>query len=136
MASVLVAQPWLGALLLLITLQAPLASAFSSSDSCVMTMGYRTSERLPFIGDESNNTGFYHELYQAAANKIGCKLNVVRAPKLRILRDLKLGNIDFYPALISPKSGLNTRILSPMDFHNVRLALAVLAPPIFAPLNS
>ncbi|MGW7675072.1 substrate-binding periplasmic protein [Shewanella sp. S23-S33] len=99
MASVLVAQPWLGALLLLITLQAPLASAFSSSDSCVMTMGYRTSERLPFIGDESNNTGFYHELYQAAANKIGCKLNVVRAPKLRILRDLKLGNIDFYPGL-------------------------------------
>lgn len=99
MKSTLVAQPWLGALLLLMTLQAPLANAFSSSDACVITMGYRTSERLPFIGDEPNNTGFYHDLYQAAADKIGCKLNVVRAPKLRILRDLKLGNIDFYPGL-------------------------------------
>lgn len=99
MKSTLVAQPWLGALLLLMTLQVPLANAFSSSDSCVITMGYRTSERLPFIGDEPNNTGFYHDLYQAAADKIGCKLNVVRAPKLRILRDLKLGNIDFYPGL-------------------------------------
>jgi len=83
----------------MMTLQAPLANAFSSSDACVITMGYRTSERLPFIGDEPNNTGFYHDLYQAAADKIGCKLNVVRAPKLRILRDLKLGNIDFYPGL-------------------------------------
>ena len=99
MKSTLVAQPWLGALLLLMTLQAPLANAFSSSDACVITMGYRTSERLPFIGGEPNNTGFYHDLYQAAADKIGCKLNVVRAPKLRILRDLKLGNIDFYPGL-------------------------------------
>ncbi|MDT3319840.1 transporter substrate-binding domain-containing protein [Shewanella sp. SP1S2-4] len=99
MKSTLVAQPWLGALLLLMTLQTPLANAFSSSDACVITMGYRTSERLPFIGDEHNNTGFYHDLYQAAADKIGCKLNIVRAPKLRILRDLKLGNIDFYPGL-------------------------------------
>ncbi|AUD58966.1 amino acid ABC transporter [Shewanella sp. Pdp11] len=99
MKSTLVAQPWLGALLLLMTLQAPLANAFSSSDACVITMGYRTSERLPFIGDEPNNTGFYHDLYQAAADKVGCKLNIVRAPKLRILRDLKLGNIDFYPGL-------------------------------------
>lgn len=62
-------------------------------------MGYRTSERRPFIEQEPSNQGFYRDIYQAAAEKIGCKLRVVRAPKLRILRDLKLGNVDFYPGL-------------------------------------
>ncbi len=89
----------LTAFCLFIALQPILSYAFSSAESCVLTMGYRTSERLPFIEGEPSNNGLYQDIYQAAAEKIGCKLNIVRAPKLRILRDIKLGNIDFYPGL-------------------------------------
>ncbi|MBT1443982.1 transporter substrate-binding domain-containing protein [Shewanella sp. JM162201] len=67
--------------------------------SCVLTMGYRTSERLPYINAEPNNTGVFVELYRSAAKRIGCELEVVRAPKNRIIRDLMHGNIDFYPSL-------------------------------------
>jgi len=91
-------RPLLCLVVLLLSLSPSLAQAFSSSE-CIITMGYRTSERLPFIQHEPNNQGFYRDIYQAAAEKIGCKLRVIRAPKLRILRDLKLGNVDFYPGL-------------------------------------
>lgn len=91
-------QPLLSLVLLLLSFFPSLAQAFSSSE-CIITMGYRTSERLPFIEHDPNNQGFYHDIYQAAAERIGCKLRITRAPKMRILRDLKLGNIDFYPGL-------------------------------------
>ncbi|MBW0280076.1 transporter substrate-binding domain-containing protein [Shewanella xiamenensis] len=91
-------RPLLSLVFLLLSLFPSLAQAFSSSE-CIITMGYRTSERLPFIEHEPNNQGFYRDIYQAAAERIGCKLRITRAPKMRILRDLKLGNIDFYPGL-------------------------------------
>lgn len=91
-------RPLLSLFCLFVILSPSLAQAFSSSE-CIITMGYRTSERRPFIEQEPSNQGFYRDIYQAAAEKIGCKLRVVRAPKLRILRDLKLGNVDFYPGL-------------------------------------
>ena len=72
-------------------------------------MGYRTSERRPFIEQEPNNQGFYYDIYQVAAERVGCKLRVIRAPKLRILRDLKLGNIDFYPGLHFKQSKKESR---------------------------
>lgn len=75
------------------------AHALTTTDPCVLTMGYRTSERLPFIEQEPSNQGFYQDLYQSAVAKIGCQLNIIRAPKLRVLRELALGNIDFYPGL-------------------------------------
>ena len=91
-------RPLLSLLCLLLIQSPSLAQAFSSSE-CVISMGYRTSERRPFIEQEPNNQGFYYDIYQVAAERVGCKLRVIRAPKLRILRDLKLGNIDFYPGL-------------------------------------
>lgn len=91
-------RPLLSLVFLLLSFFPSLAQAFSSSE-CIITMGYRTSERLPFIEHDPNNQGFYHDIYQAAAERIGCKLRITRAPKMRILRDLKLGNIDFYPGL-------------------------------------
>ncbi len=66
---------------------------------CELTMGYRTSERKPFIHQAPDNSGFYFDLYQRAAKRIGCKLNVLRAPKKRILRELAFGRVDFYPGL-------------------------------------
>ncbi|GGI87705.1 substrate-binding periplasmic protein [Shewanella gelidii] len=79
-----------------------LPSAFAKQ--CVLTMGYRTSERLPYIQKAPSNDGFYFDLYDKAAKRIGCRLEILRAPKKRILRELEFGRIDFYPNLnYSPK---------------------------------
>lgn len=67
--------------------------------SCEITMGYRISERLPFINRAPDSSGVYLSLYQQAANEIGCTLSVVRAPKKRILKMLDDGSIDFYPGM-------------------------------------
>ncbi|WP_139151846.1 amino acid ABC transporter [Shewanella colwelliana] len=75
----------------------------SSVYGCEITMGYRTSERQPYIQAAPNNEGLYQALYSAAAQRIGCKLSIVRQPKHRILRQIMLGTVDFYPGL-----GFNT----------------------------
>ncbi|QBG35617.1 transporter substrate-binding domain-containing protein [Litorilituus sediminis] len=72
--------------------------------ACEFTMGYRTSERLPFINKAPDNQGLYHGLFQLAANSIGCKLKTVRAPKKRILKMLAQGDVDFYPGLGKTKA--------------------------------
>ncbi|MCG9747199.1 MULTISPECIES: amino acid ABC transporter [Shewanella] len=68
-----------------------------NSNACELIMGYRTSERLPYIHAEPDNQGLYLALYQLASERIGCSLKVYRAPKKRILRALRLGKVDFYP---------------------------------------
>ena len=67
------------------------------SSACDLIMGYRTSERQPLIAKAPDNSGLYQELYSQAASKIGCKIEVLRLPKKRILRLLRQGAIDFYP---------------------------------------
>ncbi|MDO6447076.1 transporter substrate-binding domain-containing protein [Colwellia sp. 1_MG-2023] len=62
-------------------------------------MGYRTSERLPFIAEAPSHEGLYYALYSKALANIGCQLKVIRAPKKRVLHMLKSGEIDFYPGL-------------------------------------
>jgi len=76
-----------------------LALASLSAHGCELVMGYRTSERLPYIHEAPDNSGFYLELYQIAAQRLGCQLKVVREPKNRILHGLTKGDIDFYPGL-------------------------------------
>ncbi|GAA0820512.1 transporter substrate-binding domain-containing protein [Colwellia asteriadis] len=68
------------------------------AQACVLTMGYRTSARLPNIQAE-NNSGLYYDLYHKAATDIGCQLKVIRLPKKRVLRAIENGSIDFYPGL-------------------------------------
>jgi len=68
-------------------------------DACVLKMGYRTNEKLPFIEAAPNNAGIYLELYTKAAQGIGCRLSIIRQPKKRILQKLYSGQIDFYPGL-------------------------------------
>lgn len=70
-----------------------------SAIACEITMGYRTSERLPLISKSPDNEGLYLALYSKALSDIGCKLEVIRAPKKRILHMLEEGEIDFYPGL-------------------------------------
>lgn len=69
------------------------------SQACELTMGYRTNARAPLIAEAPDNQGLYLDLYSAAAQQIGCSLSIMRAPKKRILRGLREGSIDFYPAL-------------------------------------
>ncbi len=69
----------------------------SSLSACTLSMGYRMNGRAPLIGVAPDNSGLYIELYQKAANRIGCNLVVVRLPKKRILNDMEKGKIDFYP---------------------------------------
>ncbi len=66
--------------------------------SCTLTMGYRTNERLPLIAESPDNSGLYLDFYSLAAERIGCKLKIIRGPKNRILKLLEAGDIDFYPA--------------------------------------
>jgi len=74
-------------------------SFFNSLNAQTLTMGYRTSERLPLIGNAPNNSGLYFDLYSAAAKKINVELKIIRLPKKRILNKIKDGLIDFYPGL-------------------------------------
>lgn len=69
----------------------------STAMSCTLTMGYRSSERLPVINKQPDNSGVYFDLFSTATKKLGCDFKVVRAPKKRILREIKSGKIDFYP---------------------------------------
>ncbi|MDK2688370.1 amino acid ABC transporter, partial [Vibrio vulnificus] len=60
-------------------------------------MGYRTTAKMPYIHAEPSDDGFYFELYDEAAKRIGVTLKVVRLPKVRVLHALEAREIDFYP---------------------------------------
>ncbi|MCE2571319.1 substrate-binding periplasmic protein [Motilimonas eburnea] len=70
-----------------------------SAWACELIMGYRTTQRPPFIAGAPDNTGLYKELYETAAAKMGCQLTIIRSSKSRILAKLESGDIDFYPGL-------------------------------------
>lgn len=70
---------------------------FTSAQACEITMGYRTSERLPLIAQAPDNSGLYLDLYTQASQRIGCKLSIKRMPKKRVLLAMQTGDIDFYP---------------------------------------
>lgn len=58
-------------------------------------MGYKSKDKEPYI--LKDNSGLCADLYKKAANDIGCKLEIKREPKKRVLANIKRGNIDFYP---------------------------------------
>jgi len=64
-------------------------------DTCTITMGYKVKIKEPFI--LKDGSGLYKDLYSKAADMIGCKLNIIREPKKRIIAKIKSGTIDFYP---------------------------------------
>ncbi|MBW1784238.1 MAG: transporter substrate-binding domain-containing protein [Deltaproteobacteria bacterium] len=68
-----------------------------AEESVVITMGYRTNERAPLIGEAPDSEGLYYHLYSEAAKRIGCTIQVVRKPKKEILNDIRDGVVDFYP---------------------------------------
>ncbi len=72
-----------------------LTTVFANINICTITMGYKVKVKEPFI--LKDGSGLYKDLYGKAAEMIGCKLNIVREPKKRIIAKIKSGAIDFYP---------------------------------------
>ncbi len=73
------------------------SSSVLPSESIVITMGYKTTQKAPYINQAPDNNGLYYELYSEAAKRIGAELKIVRMPKARILSGIEEGSIDFYP---------------------------------------
>ncbi|ABM01492.1 ABC transporter substrate-binding protein [Shewanella amazonensis] len=63
----------------------------------VLTMGYRTTEKQPFIAEAPDNRGLFEDMYLEAARRIGVSLQIVRLPKVRVIKGLMDGSVDFYP---------------------------------------
>ena len=67
----------------------------AAAKECVFRMGYKPHAKEPYIFND--NSGIYHDVYGEALKRIGCRLEIFRLPKRRIIQKLKLGTIDFYP---------------------------------------
>ena len=67
--------------------------------SCELIMGYQSKAKLPLINKAPDNSGIYLDVYSVAAQKINCVLKVVRLPKIRVLKEIKQGEVDFYPGM-------------------------------------
>ncbi len=74
-----------------------LLCSWTIGEERIITMGYRTTNKLPYIAEEPDNSGFYTDLYSEACERIGFQLRIVRLPKKRVLIGLSNGSIDFYP---------------------------------------
>ena len=116
--------------LMLLTLT-PMAVA----QACTITMGYRTTDRLPYIAEAPDNAGLYLDLYTEASRRIGCKLEVIRQPKKRILSSIQTGKVDFYPGLIpSPERG-NDYYYAPNGLPSQQVALTRSGLPLMNSLE-
>ena len=69
------------------------------AQSCELVMGYQKKAKSPLINKEPDNSGIYFDIYSQAAREINCEFKVVRLPKIRVLKEMKLGKVDFYPGM-------------------------------------
>src|SRR5512134_3732230 len=76
-----------------------LFGVLSPAMGCTLTMGFKPDAKLPFIAAAPDNAGLYLDLYTRAAERLGCKLAVVREPKRRIHQWMQEGRVDFYPGM-------------------------------------
>jgi len=65
------------------------------TNECTVRMGYKPNAKEPYIFKDGR--GIYRDVYGEALNRIGCRLEIIRLPKRRIIYHLKKGTIDFYP---------------------------------------
>lgn len=65
--------------------------------TCTLKMVYKEGGKEPLIKQMPNDEGIYKDLFTEAAARIGCKLEISRLPKRRLMRMLKSGESDFYP---------------------------------------
>jgi hypothetical protein len=67
------------------------------ASTCTLKMVYKEGGKEPLIKEMPNNEGVYNDLFSEAAARIGCKLEISRFPKIRLMRMLESGESDFYP---------------------------------------
>ncbi|XZG71456.1 hypothetical protein ACTSKR_06245 [Chitinibacteraceae bacterium HSL-7] len=67
----------------------------------VLVMGYPEREKEPFIAEQPDNRGLYHDLFSTAARHLGYRLEVRRASKRRVFEEMSEGTIDFYPGSLT-----------------------------------
>lgn len=84
-------------ILLLMLLLPVLSLPILAGDAVTLTMAYRTTEKLPFIARAPDNHGLFEDMYLEAARRIGVSLQIVRLPKVRVIKGLMDGSVDFYP---------------------------------------
>jgi len=84
---------WLIAIAVLALCSVPSVHA----STCTLKMVYKEGGKEPLIKEMPNNEGVYNDLFSEAAARIGCKLEISRLPKIRLMRMLEAGESDFYP---------------------------------------
>ena len=88
---------------------------------CTVTMGYKPKPKAPYIF--ADNSGIYRDVYGEALKRIGCKLKIVRLPKLRIIQQMKRGTIDFYPAFGFTQERANFAAFIPSHIDHSRVLI-------------
>jgi hypothetical protein len=89
--------------------------ATAGNSTCVLKIGYRTNERPPNIARAPDNSGLYLDLYQKAAEMVGCELQVVRLPKNKVI-------------ILKPPQDAGFRALSSVPFHRQRTWKGLVIP--------
>lgn len=82
---------------LLLSLLVSFSFISCSFAECVIKMTYKDNEKLPLIAKQPDNSGVYFDLFSKAADKIDCKIEIVRTSKGRLHKQLETGELDFYP---------------------------------------
>ncbi|WP_157314913.1 ABC transporter substrate-binding protein [Chitinibacter sp. GC72] len=111
-------------------------SSLGTAQGCTMIMGYRTTDRLPYIEAAPDNSGLYLDLYTEASRRIGCQLKVIREPKNRIMESVKSGRIDFYPGLIFSPERAKDFFFAPNGLPSQQVALTRSGLPLMNSLQS
>lgn len=100
-----------------------------SAQAQVLTMGYRTNGKVPYIQEAPDNSGFFYDLYTEVARRMEMTLEIVREPKVRIIRGMEYGTIDFYPTFTftQERAGYAYWIANGIDRKDIPISLDTLA---------
>jgi len=93
--------------MVMVTLVASLFTASTANAACVIKMVYKDGGKEPLIAKKPKHDGVYFDLYTAAAQRIGCSLEISRLPKKRLHVKLAEGTLDFYPGASFSKKRAN-----------------------------
>ena len=83
---------------------------------CVLKMAYKEGDKIPLIAKMPDNSGAYFDLFDTAAKKIGCRLEVVRLPKKGYMRNWQKVNWIFTQAHLFRKREQSISITWKMVF--------------------
>ncbi|SFD57087.1 hypothetical protein SAMN02745724_04867 [Pseudoalteromonas denitrificans DSM 6059] len=90
---------------------------------CIIKMVYKENSKMPLINAAPNNNGFYFNLYNKAANEIGCILKIRRFPKKRLHKMLNSGALDFYPGVSISKERSKYLYYLPVGFETAQFGI-------------